>query len=119
MTLNPSCNKVICVAGFEEEFLRNGHTSGTDDISEFAELTGRSLGNVLAPSVPAMVTASALPRAEVESNVGVDSEIPGLERACFQGTTGDTQSILSNEYPLSGGSNVEKGRMPLFSKNSW
>ena len=107
------------MAGFEEEFLRNGHTSGTDDISEFAELTGRSLGNVLAPSVPAMVTASALPRAEVESNVGVDSEIPGLERACFQGTTGDTQSILSNEYPLSGGSNLEKGRMPLFSKNSW
>ena len=98
------------MAGFEEEFLRIGHTSGTNDASERAELTGRNLGNVPAPSAPAMATTSALPRAEVEHNVGVDSEITGLERACFQGVTGDTQSIPSNEYPLRDGSNLEKGK---------
>nr|POE97182.1 hypothetical protein CFP56_20033 [Quercus suber] len=109
---------VVRVAGFEEEFLHNGHSSGEDDVTEATELTGRGLGNILAPYADLVtITANALPRAKVESEVGVDSENTVLERACFQGTVGNTHSISSNAYPSRGVSNLEKGKNDVTFQN--
>ncbi|KAK7838186.1 uncharacterized protein CFP56_020146 [Quercus suber] len=108
MTPNPSRKMVVRVAGFEEEFLRNGHRGSEGDATIATESTGGDLGNIPAQSAdPVRGTASA----------GVDSENPVLERACFQGTVGDTHSIPSNEYPVSGASNFEKGENDVTFQN--
>nr|POE62328.1 hypothetical protein CFP56_77004 [Quercus suber]POE92589.1 hypothetical protein CFP56_75609 [Quercus suber] len=99
---------VVRVAGFEEEFLRNGHRGSEGDATKATESTGEDLGNIPAQSAdPVRGTAS----------VGVDSENPVLEKACFQGTVGDTHSIPSNAYPVSGASNFEKGENDVTFQN--
>ena len=84
VTPHPSRKMVVRVASYEEEFLGNGCTDGDDDVSENADLIGRGLGNILTPSAtPVMVVAKVLPKAEVESDIGVDPKQTILARSSF------------------------------------
>ena len=95
------------MSGYEDEFLGNRCTNSDDDVSENSYLIGRGLGNILAPFVaPVKVVARVLPRAEVESDIGVNLKQTILARTSFQGIVGDTPSITDNAYPLLGGSNL-------------